>query len=95
MYMELCTRVFTVIHGTFHYMCSNSAQVMNFKADRTLEKLEPRTAPRGHCGDPGGRGWWRGWVPRAPGKLSCRQAWVPPCKVWARTSLEASLGSGH
>lgn len=63
MYMELCTQVFAVIHGIFHYMYSNGARVMNFEAGRALEKLESCSAPRGRCGDPrerqgGGRGAW-------------------------------------
>lgn len=50
---------------------------MNFKARRTLEKLEPCSAPMGCCGDPSSS-WQvcRGSVLRAPGKQSCRQVWA-------------------
>lgn len=80
MYMELCTQVFAVIHGIFHYMYSNGARVMNFEAGRALEKLESCSAPRGRCGDPrerqgGGRG---AWPPGGSGKDELQAASLGP-----------------
>lgn len=69
MYMEICTQVFIVIHGIFHYMYSKGARIMHLKAGRRLEKLEPRSVPRGRCRDPAavGRSASGGWVLRVCG----------------------------
>lgn len=93
MYMEICTQVFIVIRDTFHYMDSHGAWVVNFKAGRRLEKLELCSVPMGHYGDPSRSGQvCQGLGPEGSGIAKLQAGLDPGCKVWARASLEASLG---
>lgn len=66
---------------------------MNFKAGRMLEKSEPCPVPTGRCRDPSSSGQvCRGLGPEGSGKATLQAGLGPSCKVWARASLEASLG---
>ena len=46
----------------------------------------------GACLGSRGGHWGGGHGYEDMGELSCRQGWAPDCKVWAKVSLETSLG---